>query len=71
MANLTVLQMPLPWEEFDLPSPLQTRSTTLVEGPVAWRWEDGTPDFPIESATGTGDQTPPTAIASVGQSGLP
>ena len=56
MANLTVLQMPLPWAEFDLPSPLQTRSTTLVEGPVAWRWEDGTPDFPIEeceAAAGT------------------
>ena len=56
MATLSVLQMPLPWDEFDLPSPLQTRSTTLVEGPVAWRWEGPSPDFPIEqcdNATGT------------------
>jgi hypothetical protein len=48
IVTLSVLQMPLPWDEFDLPSPLQTRSTALVEGPVGWRWEDGTPSFPIE-----------------------
>jgi len=48
IATLSVLQLPLPWDEFDLPSPLQTRSTTLVDGPVAWRWDDGTPTFPIE-----------------------
>ncbi|NND03857.1 MAG: hypothetical protein HKN91_13830 [Acidimicrobiia bacterium] len=49
MATLATLQMPLPWDEFDLPSPLQTRSTTLVEGPPAWAWIDGTPELPIES----------------------
>jgi hypothetical protein len=48
MATLTTLRLPIPWDEFDLPSPLQTRSTTLVEGPPAWKWEGGTPKFPIE-----------------------
>lgn len=49
MAVLSTVQLPLPWDEFDLPSPLQTRSTTLVEGPPAWAWTDGTPEFPIEA----------------------
>jgi len=56
VATLNVLQMPLPWDEFDLPSPLETRSTVLVEGEVAWRWDGERPGFPIsecEPATGT------------------
>ena len=56
MPTLTTLQLPLPWEEFDLPSPLATRSTVLVNGSPAWAWSDAGPDFPIagcESATGT------------------
>lgn len=48
MATLTALQLPLPWDEFDLPSPLQTRSTTLIEGPPAWAWDTTAPQFPIE-----------------------
>ena len=47
MATLTTLQLPLPWEEFDLPSPLRTRSTTLVDGPPAWDWDGAAPDFPV------------------------
>ena len=56
MAMLSTLQLPLPWDEFDLPSPLRTRSTVLVDGPPGWAWTDAAPDFPIESveaATGT------------------
>ena len=55
MSILTTLQLPLPWEEFDLPSPLQTRSTVLVDGPPAWAWSDAAPSFPIapcKAATG-------------------
>jgi len=48
MSTLTTLQIPLPWDEFDLPSPLATRVTTLVEGPTAWAWADAAPDFPID-----------------------
>lgn len=56
MPTLTTLQLPLPWEDFDLPSPLETRSTVLVDGPPAWAWSDSTPDFPIagcDAAAGT------------------
>ena len=48
MAVLSSVRLPLPWDEFDLPSPLQTRSTVLIEGPPAWGWTDGTPDLPVE-----------------------
>ena len=56
MSTLATLQLPLPWEDFDLPSPLETRSTVLVDGPPAWAWSGATPDFPIagcEVAAGT------------------
>ncbi len=56
MPTLTTLQLPLPWEDFDLPSPLETRSTVLVDGPPAWAWSEATPDFPVagcEVAAGT------------------
>lgn len=56
MPTLTTLQLPLPWAEFDLPTPLQTRSTALVEGPPAWSWSEATPGFSIatcEPAIGT------------------
>lgn len=49
MAKLTALRLPLPWDEFDLPNPLQTRSTTLLEGPHAWAWDGDEPGFPIEN----------------------
>lgn len=48
MATLTTLRLPLPWDEFDLPSPLQTSATTLVEGPPAWNWDPSPPELPIE-----------------------
>lgn len=56
MATLATLRLPVPWDEFDLPSPLQTRSTALVEGPPGWAWTEGTPDFPVakcDPAAGT------------------
>jgi len=60
MPTLTTLQLPLPWEDFDLPSPLETRSTVLVDGPPAWAWSDATPNFPIASCE------PATGIAAPG-----
>lgn len=56
MATLTTLQLPLPLDEFDLPSPLQTRTTAIVNGPPAWAWSESAPDFPVEtceSSSGT------------------
>ena len=35
---LTCVRLPLPWEDFDLPNPLQTRSTVLTTGEPAWAW---------------------------------
>lgn len=48
-AVLSAVQVPLPWDEFDLPNPLQTRSTVLSTGEIAWGWEREAPDFGIES----------------------
>ena len=38
---LTAVRLPLPWDEFDLPNPLMTRSTVLTTGDPAWAWEGG------------------------------
>lgn len=45
--TLTALRLPLPWDEFDLPNPLATRSTTLLTGEPAWAWSGETPDLGI------------------------
>lgn len=47
MANLTTLQLPIPWEPFGLPSALQTRSTCLIDGPPAWGWDENGPELGI------------------------
>jgi hypothetical protein len=49
MATLTALRVPLPWDDFLLPNPLQARSTVLMTGEIAWGWSDLPPDFPIAS----------------------
>lgn len=48
MATLTGLRLPLPWDEFDLPNPLQTATTVLMTGETAWEWDDA-PDVAIPS----------------------
>jgi hypothetical protein len=47
--TLTHLRLPLPWDEFDLPNPLQTRSTTLSTGSIGWAWDGPVPAFDIEA----------------------
>lgn len=44
---LTTLRLPLPWDEFDLPNPLRTRSTVLTTGEPAWAWDGAAPDLGI------------------------
>lgn len=44
---LSTLSLPIPWHEFALPSPLQTRSTTLIDGDVGWDWEPQIPQFEV------------------------
>ena len=46
-ATLAAVRLPLPWDEFCLPNPLQTRSTVLTTGPVAWAWSGEAPAFGI------------------------
>ena len=48
MSRLAVLRVPLPWDEFGLPNPLQTRSTVLVTGPIGWAWDGPAPAFDID-----------------------
>ena len=53
---LTHLRLPLPWDEFDLPNPLATRTTVLSTGSIGWAWDGPIPGFDIETidpATGT------------------
>jgi hypothetical protein len=45
--RLSALRLPLPWDEFDLPNPLQTRSTVLLTGEPAWGWEGDAPELGI------------------------
>ncbi len=45
--GLTAIRLPLPWDEFDLPNPLQTRSTVLTTGEVSWSWSGRLPGFGI------------------------
>ena len=54
MSSLTTLQIPLPWDEFDLPNPFSTRDTTLSTGEIGWAWDGPIPEFGIEP-------TPPIA----------
>lgn len=56
VSSLSVLRLPLPWDEFDLPNPWLTRSTVLTTGDPAWRWEGDAPDLGIavcDEAAGT------------------
>jgi hypothetical protein len=46
---LSAVRIPLPWDEFDLPNPFQTRSTVLLTGENAWAWKPEAPDFGIDS----------------------
>lgn len=48
MSLLTTLRLPLPWNEFDLPNPLRTRSTVVATGDIGWAWSEGAPAFGIE-----------------------
>lgn len=46
-ARLTAVRLPIPWDAFDLPNPLATRSTVLTTGEPAWRWSSGFPNLGI------------------------
>jgi hypothetical protein len=47
MPTLIHLRLPLPWDEFDLPNPLQTRSTVLSTGEIGWAWDGPAPGFDV------------------------
>jgi hypothetical protein len=46
---LAAVRLPLPWDEFDLPNPLATRSTVLTTGEPAWAWSTEAPELGIPS----------------------
>lgn len=56
---LTAIRLPLPWDEFDLPNPLQTRSSVLLTGTIGWAWSSDTPDFGIEACEPAPGRTAP------------
>ncbi len=48
--RLTLVRLPVPWDEFDLPNPLGTTTTVLATGPIGWAWSAGGPAFGIPDA---------------------
>ena len=50
VPTLLTIQLPIPYQTFGLPSPLQTRSTCLVDGSPAWGWDTHEPDLGIPPA---------------------
>ena len=57
MAELTTIQLPIPWETFGLPPELQVGSTCLIDGPPAWAWDGPGPEIGIPFvATRRGDK---------------
>ncbi len=44
---LAAVRLPLPWDEFDLPNPLMTRSTVLTTGDPAWAWNADAPELGV------------------------
>ncbi len=56
-ALLSAVRVPLPWDEFDLPNPLMTRSTVLLTGDIAWAWEPEAPDFGIDACDAVAGDT--------------
>lgn len=59
MSTLTTISLPIPWDAFGLPNPLQTRSTCLVDGNPGWAWDLYPPDLPIATVTaGRGKAAP-------------
>lgn len=57
VATLTTVQLPIPWDAFGLPTPLQTRSTCLVDGSPGWAWEPTGPDLSIPVVESRGGET--------------
>lgn len=56
VSILNTLRLPLPWDEFELPNPWETRQTVLTTGVPGWRWDGAMPDLGIaecEPAAGT------------------
>lgn len=47
MPTLHTIQLPIPFETFGLPTPLQTRTTCLREGAPGWAWDEAGPDLGI------------------------
>jgi hypothetical protein len=59
MPTLTTLRLPLPWDEFDLPNPLATRTTVLTTGAIGWAWDADGPDFGVPAVDpGHGTEAP-------------
>ncbi len=47
MPAITALRLPVLWDEFELPNPLQTPSTVLTTGDPAWAWEPAPPGLGV------------------------
>jgi hypothetical protein len=45
--RLAAVRLPIPWDEFGFPNPLQMDVTVLATGPVAWAWTREAPDLGV------------------------
>lgn len=56
---LSHVSIPIPWEAFDLPSPLAGEMTTLVTGDPGWRWTVAAPPVDIPETPAAGGSVAP------------
>lgn len=47
MSRLAAVRLPVPWDQFGFPSPVELGGTVLLDGEVAWSWESDAPSFEI------------------------
>lgn len=47
MAALTALSLPIPWGEFEFPSPVEMSGIVLIDGEIGWSWDVDSPEFAL------------------------
>lgn len=57
--GLLAVRLPLPWDEFELPNPWQTRGPVLLTGEPGWVWEEGNPELGIPACETPAGSTKP------------
>ena len=63
MSRLAAVRLPIPWDEFGFPSPVDLGGTILMDGEVAWEWSTDSEQKAPAPAFEIGMCTSPAALA--------